>query len=210
MASISPNDKSVGGRFFRNNKSRIDPVGVSNKMSLMPEMSWSNFGRKALIVTFSVAAIAFFSWILFWFLVGLIGSNGCFGYCQNWSGWVRCVHMESVCHEKTPLEFLDSLKRLDHTDAPECVAMDKIGVEHWISKDNVKELARRLDSKIPCLKVVENISSEVVTEPSTEGKEAQNIILGYMKGHYPPNPGEATKPETIKKYLDEEKIAYPL
>lgn len=90
-------------------------------------------------------------------------------------------------------------------------------LEWWISKEDVKELAKRIDSKSPCVRIYGSLTNETPAGYSTEGVESARLIYGFMHpGWYPANswPGgyysdNSTAPliKEVKRWLRENHIS---
>lgn len=51
--------------------------------------------------------------------------------------------------------------------------------------DEVRFLAKRIDSDVPCVRIYGELTTDNIEGYSTEGIEAARMIYGYMKRAYP-------------------------
>lgn len=108
-----------------------------------------------------------------------------------------------------PIESLDDLKGLDaaalldalkRNKRPFCISV-ACGLVGSIRPEDLPELAKRLDSTIPCSHIHPAWSSFTCSAISSEGAEAAQMILGFANRHYPfvLNLTEQRKTELVKE-----------
>lgn len=118
--------------------------------------------------------------------------------------------------QKSPLEFLDSLKSpslLRQYPPQNCILYS---VQNWIKDDDVKVLASKLNSKVPCAGVLAGLHSDGFERPSTEGEQALFLIYGAYYNLYPKvwlshcrYLNTVVGLDEIKRFLDSKSIKYP-
>lgn len=89
-------------------------------------------------------------------------------------------------------------------------------LEWWLTIEEVKSLAKHINSKIPCVRIYGAAVSDCQNGYSTEGVEAARLIYGYIKpGAYPAQfwdggiyPDNTTAPLIlqVKQWLEENHI----
>ncbi len=107
---------------------------------------------------------------------------------------LKRAHLNSISASElssmSPVAFINLLKGSGEAKCGVTIetTTDKptIDARHWITKKDLVVLASKLDSKVPCKAIQPVFSSYIGTGTSTEGREAGYIILGYMRGEFPP------------------------
>ncbi|WP_019613485.1 hypothetical protein [Psychromonas ossibalaenae] len=85
--------------------------------------------------------------------------------------------------KKTPADFLELLR----SRGPEAYYTVRGEHKNWIKYSDITKLIELLDSTVPCAAVARSISSYIDFNGSTIGDEAAFLIIGFQKGHYPPD-----------------------
>lgn len=120
----------------------------------------------------------------------------------------------------SPIAFLDYLKSRALPVSCRTVSSEVrliVRLSNWVKREDLQNLAKRLNSRVPCGRVLMGPSAAQFEYESTEGEQAFFILCGYIQNYYPPDPGVCDytfakhfcEVQRVKRLLDKEHIYYP-